>query len=102
MKLRCANCGHDNAPGPSNCEKCGSSLKGKGSDVITDAPGGGGGRTTLLVKVVDLDIPFSQMVVLLVKWAIASIPAVLILFAIVTALGFVFGGLFAGLGSLAR
>jgi len=34
------------------------------------------------VVVIDVKIPFWSMVVLLVKWAIAAIPAVIILFAI--------------------
>jgi hypothetical protein len=38
------------------------------------------------VVVVDVKIPFWSMVVLLVKWAIAAIPAFLILFALGVAL----------------
>ena len=34
------------------------------------------------VVVVDVKIPFLSMVTLLVKWALASIPAIIILFAI--------------------
>jgi len=47
------------------------------------------------VVVTDIKIPFWSMVVLLVKWAVAAIPAVIILFflaALVSAaLGMVFG-----------
>ena len=46
------------------------------------------------VVVIDVKIPFWSMVVLLVKWAIAAIPAVIILFAIGAAASLVFGGLF--------
>ncbi len=54
------------------------------------------GRTEVVV--VDVKIPFGSMVVLLVKWAIAAIPAAIILillaWAVSVALGFVpwFGG----------
>lgn len=48
------------------------------------------------VVVVDVKIPFWSMVVLLVKWAIAAIPAVIILFAlgvaISAAVAFLTGG----------
>ena len=43
------------------------------------------------VVVVDLSLPFVSMVVFMVKWAIASIPAFLILFALGIVLGRLFG-----------
>lgn len=45
------------------------------------------------VVVVDVKIPFWSMVVLLVKWALAAIPAIVILYAIGAGLGFVFSEL---------
>jgi hypothetical protein len=55
------------------------------------------------VTVVDFDMPFWSIVLLLVKWAIAAIPAALILFIVA---GMMFAGvgalgLLAGLGSMA-
>lgn len=49
------------------------------------------------VTVVDLDLPFGSMVGLTVKWAIAAIPAVLILAVILT----IVLGVLGGLGTLA-
>jgi hypothetical protein len=46
------------------------------------------------VVVVDVKIPFWSMVILLVKWALASIPAIVILFLIGTLLSALFGDLF--------
>jgi len=46
------------------------------------------------VVVIDIKIRFWSMVVLMVKWALAAIPAILILFAIGALLSAVFGGLF--------
>jgi hypothetical protein len=46
------------------------------------------------VVVVDVRIPFWSMVVLLVKWAIAAVPAILILFAIGAVVSAIFGGMF--------
>ena len=46
------------------------------------------------VVVVDVKIPFVSMVVLLVKWAIAALPAIIILIALATAASMVLGGLF--------
>jgi hypothetical protein len=49
------------------------------------------------VVIVDFKMPMGSMVEFMVKWAIASIPALLILFGLFLVLGMVFGGLFAGL-----
>jgi len=46
------------------------------------------------VTVVDVKIPFLSMVVLMVKWAIAAIPAVIILFGLAAAMSALFGGVF--------
>jgi hypothetical protein len=46
------------------------------------------------VVVVDVKIPFWSMVVLLVKWAIAAIPAFVILFALSVLISAIFGGIF--------
>ena len=46
------------------------------------------------VVVVDVKIPFLSMVTLLVKWALASIPAIIILFALGALLSALFGGIF--------
>ena len=52
------------------------------------------------IVVTDIKIPFWSMVVLLVKWALAAIPAVFILIVIGSllsmALGALFGGMFGG------
>lgn len=50
------------------------------------------------VVVTDIKIPFMSMVVLLVKWALASIPAVIILIVIGMAISMAFGALFGGFG----
>ena len=46
------------------------------------------------VVVVDVRIPFTSMVALMVKWAIAAVPAVMILFFIAGLLSMLFGGVF--------
>jgi hypothetical protein len=54
--------------------------------------------TTNTIVVTDIKIPFWSLVVLMVKWALAAIPAVIILIAIGTVFsalaGFLFGGAF--------
>ncbi|KLV08670.1 hypothetical protein C9I92_01270 [Photobacterium ganghwense] len=50
------------------------------------------------VTVVDVKMPFTSMVIFLVKLAIASIPAVIILSIIFALLMAVFGGMFHGMG----
>ncbi len=45
------------------------------------------------VRIVDVRMPFWSMVIFMVKWAIASIPALLILFVLFVLLGAVLGAL---------
>jgi len=49
------------------------------------------------VVVVDVQMPFMSMVSFMVKWTLASIPAILILAVIAAILAGMFGGLIAGL-----
>ena len=49
------------------------------------------------VIVTDIKIPFWSMVVLMVKWAIAAVPAVIILMLLAALISFVFG-MIPGLG----
>jgi len=46
------------------------------------------------VVVVDVKIPFWSMVVLLVKWAIAAIPAMIVLLVLAAVVSMVLGGVF--------
>jgi hypothetical protein len=50
------------------------------------------------VVVVDIKMPFMSMVTFMVKWAIASIPAIIILVVIWAIAAGVLGGLFGGMG----
>lgn len=50
------------------------------------------------VTIVDIKMPFISMVVFLVKFAIASIPAFIIFSFVFMMLGALFGGMFHGLG----
>lgn len=52
------------------------------------------------VTVKDVDISFGQMVVLLVKLAIASIPAAIILWIVFAIFGGIFIAVFGGMGAL--
>ena len=48
------------------------------------------------VVVADIKIPFWSMVVLLVKWALAAIPAIIILIVIAAVISAALGALFGG------
>jgi len=48
--------------------------------------------------VVDIKMPFMSMVVFMVKWAIASIPAIIILMVLVVIFGGIFGGFLGAMG----
>lgn len=54
------------------------------------------------VTVVDVDMPFGSMVSFIIKWTLASIPALLMLMIIGAVFAAVFAGLFAGLVSAIR
>ncbi len=49
------------------------------------------------VTVVDIKMPFMSMVIFMVKFAIASIPAFFILSLLFMLLGSIFGGIFGGM-----
>jgi hypothetical protein len=49
------------------------------------------------VRIIDIRMPFGSMVVFMIKWALAAIPAVIILFFIVALFGGLFAGLFSGI-----
>lgn len=51
------------------------------------------------ITVVDIKMPFGSMVVFMVKWAIASIPAFLILLVLMSAV-MMFFGILGGLGGM--
>ena len=53
------------------------------------------------VVVKDVQMTFGSMVIFMIKWSIAAIPAMLILGFIGGIIGLIFGGMFAGLGLLA-
>jgi len=64
-------------------------------------PNQGGKPVSQDVVVKDIQMTFGSMVVFMIKWAIAAIPAMLILSIIGGIIGLIFGGMFAGLGILA-
>ena len=49
--------------------------------------------------ITDIDIPFWRLVVILVKWALAAIPATIIVMVIIMLVAALFGGIF-GLGMM--
>jgi hypothetical protein len=53
-------------------------------------------ENTREVTVTDIKIPFWSMVVLMVKWALAAIPAIIILIVISAILSFAVSALFGG------
>jgi hypothetical protein len=59
--------------------------------------GATGKSTTKSVSVTDVDMPFGSMVSFMVKWAIASIPAAILLAALGFSITLVFTGVLAGL-----
>jgi ABC-type sugar transport system permease subunit len=51
------------------------------------------------VTIVDIQMPFMSMVVFMVKWVIASIPAVIVLGIIFAIFSAIFVGIFGGMGN---
>lgn len=48
----------------------------------------------------DIDISFGRMVVIILKWSLASIPAMIILWIIIMIIAAIFGGILGGIGGL--
>jgi len=61
---------------------------------ITEEVSGALRNSIVRVKIVDITMPFGSMVGFMVKWAIASIPAFIILFVLGTFLVAMVGGIF--------
>lgn len=49
------------------------------------------------VRIADIRMPFGSMVVFMVKWAIASIPAIIILYVLFVLFGSILSGVVAGI-----
>jgi hypothetical protein len=49
------------------------------------------------IVIQDINIPFGSMVILIIKWSLAAIPAAIILLIIGAILSAIFGGLFAAI-----
>lgn len=107
---RCRFCKEEIAPTATVCPHCNRDLiPGRASPGPTLAVAARSDEAALgftpagltRVSVVDIDMPFMSMVNFMVKWALASIPAVLILSAIAFAI-FLMLGFFYGLASLGR
>ncbi len=107
VDMRCPNCGTVN-PGWVDACSCGHQFKEKSSQssspskpvqVFAIPP-----QVIQTTKIVDFDMPFGSMVMFMIKWSLAAIPAFIILFLIllcvVVATGGVFGGLHAALGGI--
>jgi hypothetical protein len=111
--IQCPQCKTKNPNTSSKCESCGTSLKSaqpsKGAAMnavvnqlfdkldtlnerISEIEQNTGKSSGVTVS--DIKMPFGSMVVLMVKWAIASIPAMIILFIIGSIVTGIFGGLF--------
>jgi uncharacterized membrane protein YvbJ len=111
MAWTCPTCGHDNALTTRNCENCGQFNEAAfrpargGSGVSTESSSAVQSLTKHVTSVVvtDIRMPFGSMVTFMVKWAIASVPAmvilVIIVFVMLTILATVFGGI---LGAMLR
>lgn len=54
-------------------------------------------ETVQKVSVSDVSMPFGSMVVFILKWTLASIPAMIIIFLVALAIAGLFGGLFTAL-----
>ena len=58
--------------------------------------------TTTTTIITDIDIPFGRLVGIMLKFMLASIPAVLTMYAIMGAIALVFVAIFGGIGALSQ
>jgi len=85
--IKCPECGAEVSAAARFCPKCGDTF-GAIAVKVTDENKG----TIQSVVVTDINMTFSSMVSFMIKWALATIPAAIILAGIF----FIFTGLFAG------
>ena len=83
MSKTCLKCGQGNTDTAMFCIECGDSLEGIKQEIV----------------ITDISMSFNSMVVFMVKWVIASIPAFIILFLIGALVVGMLGGLSAIMGS---
>ena len=94
--MQCPNCNNTNSADATKCE-CGYVFKGyqeSSSPDITASRSHTNNSNSQNVTITDIKMPFGSMVEFMVKWAIASIPAFIILLVI----GFMIAGIIGGLG----
>jgi len=54
------------------------------------------------ISVVDFDMPFGRMVIFMIKWAFAAIPALIIIWTVILCVFFVLAVFFGGLAALSQ
>ena len=81
--MQCPNCNNTNIQAnATECSECGYVFKGYEESAPEGVTGLASNSNNQNVTVTDIKMPFGSMVEFLVKWAIASIPAFIILFLI--------------------
>ena len=90
----CPACGADNHAKAVECKKC---LQSFGAYVPAQQATASLADTAQPIRVVNIDMPFWSMVTFMVKWAVATIPAFLLLFAVGAVCVLLFGGIGAAL-----
>jgi len=95
MAVACKECGNavdENAP---TCPQCGTPWPGRraAASYATAGPARQGGG----VVITGVDIPFGDLVTLIIKVILASIPAYIILMIIMLIIMAIFGGIFGGM-----
>ena len=81
----CPHCGGQLQDDSQFCRHCMTNLAGTAAVLIPPV-------TATRVSVIDVDMPFGSMVKFMIKWALAAIPAVIILFIV----GAILAGILAG------
>ena len=87
--VTCSRCGDLYSESSALCPTCGT--RRSGAEAVVSRPGEPGEPAMTAVVVKDFDMPFGSMVSFMVKWAIAAIPAFIILVAIGWAASFLLG-----------
>jgi|GEM_PF-2962634 len=97
MAVPCRHCGTRVDEGAAVCPSCGTpNPAGRSSGAVFATTAG---PSQVIIR--GVDIPFGDLVVLIIKVVLAAIPAYIIIFILLAILGSIFGGLFAAvLGGL--
>lgn len=96
--ISCPKCSQLNTTRRTTCKSCGTNLEKEYTAMLNNEKEILGRKTREGIVIEDIQMPFGSMIVFMVKWALASIPAIIIVSIIIAVCLSVFTGILTGIG----